>query len=492
MGRHKKTVLTSDGLDRRATGYYSTPKLVSKFISQVMLEINPNGDIVLDPCVGQGEMVDVFISAGKQIVGYDVINSAIDKPIHFIHKDFLMDYAERTSLPMFNFNEPLHYDYYIANPPYNCHESDYIRKNKSLLQSVFPEIGVANMYSMFISAMINLAKPDAVLGIITNDSFLTSRMHENLRKQILNSCQIRYLLLCPNDLFRDQGADVRTCILILMKNRSNKHTLTFTLDRPASTSDFYSNLKANKFDTVATHQLILQSQLDRSEFIIGCPESILTMFSNKRLGEIAKCITGISTGNDSEYLLKAKASENDVPFYKNPGKRKFWTDPDAFLPNNFMKIASKVPNFIVRNKSYLFKEGITCSSMGIPFSACYLPKGSTYGVNANVFCENREDIFWLIGYLNSNLVTYIVRGVLLRTNMITSGYVSRIPIPNFSCSAKEAISTLSKLAIESKAGKQEIERTIQQIDLIVYSECNIPILDQEKIQSFCGDLVTNT
>ena len=69
MGRHQKTVLDPNGIDRRETGYYSTPDFVSQYIAECLLQFNPNGKSVLDPCVGRGEMTLPFHTAGKRVIG---------------------------------------------------------------------------------------------------------------------------------------------------------------------------------------------------------------------------------------------------------------------------------------------------------------------------------------------------------------------------------------------------------------------------------------
>ncbi len=65
----------------------------------------------------------------------------------------------------------------------------------------------------------------------------------------------------------------------------------------------------------------MQNKKDNLEFLIECPEDIRSLFNNIRLGEKFKCVTGISTGNDKEFLSKEKKMNLLFLFYKNPGKR---------------------------------------------------------------------------------------------------------------------------------------------------------------------------
>ncbi len=79
------------------------------------------------------------------------------------------------------------YDYYIANPPYNCHEVNFIKENKKRLKNYFNEVGLHNMYSMFMSAIIDKAKNGAVIGLITNDSFLQRKIIRGLGIKFLGN-----------------------------------------------------------------------------------------------------------------------------------------------------------------------------------------------------------------------------------------------------------------------------------------------------------------
>ncbi len=211
----------------------------------------------------------------------------------------------------------------------------------------------------------------------------------------------------------------------------------------------------------------------------------------KRIGDTFKCVTGISTGNDKKYISTEKTDYFTMPFYKNPGTKRFrLNSPDGYLPRNFLEIEKQVKNFMVRNKALLFKEGIACSSMGVPFTAAYLPPNSTFGVNANIICEKHE-IWWLLSYLNSSLVTFFVRGVLLRSNMITSGYVSRIPLIEMSSEIKEIFAQIGLEAYEM-ATTESYKIFIGKIDDILFKYLNLSLESINTIKKFTKTLIRST
>ncbi|MEG0948705.1 MAG: N-6 DNA methylase [Anaerovoracaceae bacterium] len=458
----KEKILIEDGVDKREVGYYSTPSFITDYLTSVMLSINPNGKLVLDPAVGKEELIQPFYEKGMLIESFDIIKHTNYKYSNFTQKNFIDFYAEIIANRIFcNCTE---YDYIIANPPYNCHEISYIKENKKWLNSIF-SVGAYNMYSMFLSAMIDIAKEGCVIGVIISDSFLTSSVHSKLRDQIFSECTIHQLILCPTDLFWSQKADVRTCIMILQKGKSYQGKVKI-VNRPSDTEDLKQILINKMFKEVHVDSFRLSKKNNLNQILIDVDDSIINLFhSYPSLGEKFKCVTCISTGNDSKYLSKESRPGYTIPFYKNPASRKFNTSADAYLIDDYMEESLKVKDFMVRNKPFMSKEGIACSSMGLPFSAAYLPIDAVSGVNPTIFPPS-EDINWLLSYLNSSLVTYLVRGVLIRSNMVTSGYVNCIPLLNFT---EEQKSILSNIADNVRQLKKDVNTAIEEIDNIVFS-----------------------
>lgn len=144
--------------------------------------------------------------------------------------------------------------------------------------------------------------------------------------------------MCPRGLFHNQGADVRTSILILRKGKEYQEKIVVN-NRPKSIEEFkelLNGIKDNGNESLySLQEIVLQNKKDNLEFLIECPEDIRSLFNNIRLGEKFKCVTGISTGNDKEFLSKEKSNEFTIPFYKNPGKDKFYTDRVIYLHKDF-------------------------------------------------------------------------------------------------------------------------------------------------------------
>ena len=89
MARKKKEIFDNKGNDIRNLGYYSTPLEVSHYIQKSILEINPRIKSVLDPAVGNEELLDLFIDKKISIDSFDVARLKTKYKSRFTHSDFL-------------------------------------------------------------------------------------------------------------------------------------------------------------------------------------------------------------------------------------------------------------------------------------------------------------------------------------------------------------------------------------------------------------------
>lgn len=447
MGRRPKIVASANDIDRRELGYYSTPGFVAQFFADRMLQLRPDIRRVLDPCIGQGEFSTPFKAAGCHITGYDVVDMDPRGCDKFLNVDFLKVVMDCDPSSLFQTNSNPQIDAIIANPPYNCHEVEYIRTHKTLLIDRFGKSTALNMYALFIRAIIDHAPDGCLIGLVTHDSFLTATGHQELRRYILENCAIHNLHLCPTNLFLDQGADVRTCLLILEKTKRVAGLISVS-NRPQSSSEFKEILREGRFERCSMDKILLGSPRDSLEFTIGVPAEIRALFDGRRLSDIAPCVTGISTGDDKKYIRSEKSAEFGVPFYKNPASRRFYAEPDGYLCSNYEEVGKQVPNFMIRNKGLIFRGGISCSSMGVKFGATIRPELSACGVNPNVVVDG-DKRWWLLSFLNSRLCLYLTRGIIIRGNMITAGYAARIPVPKFDAATLESLSALGQAGFQA-------------------------------------------
>ncbi|WP_163527585.1 Eco57I restriction-modification methylase domain-containing protein [Halobacillus ihumii] len=475
---------------QRSMGKYETPLSTVEYMVKTVLQETkqtPQPPHILDPSTGDGVFVRALMETGANpsyIHAYDIDpNVSLDVPdVQFIHQDFL------TSKPQQAF------DAIIGNPPYkSIRQSDYFKKNKQDLEENFKEIGVHNMYTLFIYKGLQLLKEGGVLCMIVQDSFLTNVHYTKFRQYLIDHTEIIEIILAPRKLFHAGKADVRTAIITIRKGAPKSDHLMRLVDRLAT--EEYNSPPAERV------QYLRQSyfrMMPGFNFAINVPEEILSLFIKPEfiLADKVQGGTGISTGNDKQFLFRPWEVNVDheewIPFYKNGGIRDRWYyEPKYYIHKNWKKYSRAVPKFTVRNQKFFFREGITCSSMGIDFQASYLPKGSLFGVNTNLFTENEEELYYLLGLLNSNLTTYMLRKVLNRTNMITSGYVKKLPYIEPEPSLKSCISQQVKHIVSEKKKNLSYDSTIQQqnINNSIFDVYHISPSNRVHVNSFCEQLI---
>ncbi|MBO8172130.1 MAG: N-6 DNA methylase [Bacillaceae bacterium] len=479
---------------KRALGKYATPiKTVDYMVDKVLEHIaDINHPVILDPAVGDGVFVDRLIHKGIDpsfIHAFDIDPEVVEKNRHRLPlitiQDFLLADASQ-------------YDVIIGNPPYKSkRQSSYIKANRLRLEKQFAEIGVQNLYAMFIYQAFQQLKEGGLLCFIVQDSFLTNVYYTKFRRFLLDNSLIKEILLAPRDLFHHTDADVRTAILTLEKctgkeNEDMRRNNVMRLVDRLQDEDEYDHPPDNKVQLCRQNYFC---QMEHYNFFVNVPLSVIhtTLETPLKLGDVTEGGTGISTGHDARFLRKADdIPENEqgnwVPFYKNGGKKDAWYYETPYRIHKDWQTPSTIyRDFMARNASCYFREGITCSSMGIEFSAAYLPEGCLFGVNANLFTRNRDDLFYILAFLNSHLAKYILRAVFNRTNMITAGYVKRLPYIEPDRVIKQEVVRISKYLVEQRMKDREFPyaRYQKKIDRLFYEIYQIPEEDRPVIDVFC-------
>lgn len=422
-------IFTQEQLGKdRVNGFYETPLKTVEYICNNVLSSYRKGMKILDPAVGDGIFLSALHQAGishDDLYGFDIDEQKVDA----LRKKFPNVRVFDATYPF-----PETYDFIVGNPPYNGDESHYVRENRKRLKEQFKEIDAKNTYSMITYRAINALRENGIFSMILSDSFLTNSYYKSFRLFLLRNTQMHELLLAPWKLFHGRSADVRTCILTATKKMEGETISSKRTSMPpirlvdrVHTEDDY--LHPQRVEYIPQDEF---THYPNGAFLIGVSPQIRDMYlhPSARLGDIVMGGTGISTGNDKRFLRRREEVQNNkqwVPYFKNGARRAYYYRPEFFIERNYEKYQTSVANYLVRNEKFFFKEGITCSSVGVRFSAAYLPKNCLFGVNANFFFRDRETLFYTLGLLNTKLAWYFSRKVLIRTNHISANYLRLLP-----------------------------------------------------------------
>ncbi|UCG01159.1 MAG: Eco57I restriction-modification methylase domain-containing protein [Candidatus Heimdallarchaeota archaeon] len=461
----------------------------------LVLPFITNKSEILDPSAGDGIFIKALIDRGvntSQITGHDInsekIQSLLELGIHARCTDTLLE------------DYPLK-DIIIGNPPYKSRrKSIYMKINRKELEKRYYFIGLYNLYSLFIVNAIQHMKSKGILCFIVEDAFFTNRYYRRFREFILNNTYILEIKLAPWRLFHRSQADVRTAILTLKKKdqenyqeyHGDKKHIMRLIDRLASEKEYKNPPKVQNVPQIEYRKM------PDHKFFVGVPLSIIRLIQNPpaRFGDIAKGGTGISTGNDDKYLRPALEVESDpeswVGFYKSGQRTPYYYKTPYFIEKNYQKNAEADPkNFLVRNEQFYFKEGITCSSVGRKFSAAYLPPGNLFGVNANFFFDNEDDLYYSLGYLNSKLVQYLARKVIHRSNIIATSFLKEMPFRTPSIEQKSEVIAIVKDIINSLKNNPNYNFVpeAERIDEIIFNLYGISNKLKREITGFCEKII---
>ncbi len=479
----------------RQKGVYKTPYNTALHMVDLVLPFITAKSKILDPSAGDGIFIQALIDRQvntSQITAHDINNekvqSLLELGIQCKCTDTLLE------------DYPLK-DIIIGNPPYKSRrKSIYIQSHRKELERRYSFVGLYNLYSLFVVNAIQHLISGGILCFIVEDAFFTNRYYQRFREFILNNSYILEIKLAPWRLFHGSHADVRTTIILLKKkiqtevlgNNEDKKHLMRLIDRLASEEEY-----ENPNNVYYVPQIEYRKMPDM-KFFVGVPLSIIRMIQNPpaRFGDIAKGGTGISTGNDEKYLRPALEVESDtdswVGFYKSGHRTPYYYRTPYFIEKNYQKNAKADPkNFLVRNEQFYFKEGITCSSVGRKFSAAYMPPGNLFGVNANFFFDDEEDLYYFLGFLNSKLVQYLARKVIHRSNIIATSFLKEIPFIMPSIDQKKEVIDIVKNIVKSLMNnpKYEFIPEAERIDEIIFDLYGISNKIKREITGFCAKII---
>lgn len=476
---HNRTV-------NRTIGAYYTPELTTKYMVEQTIPYITKKSKILDPACGDGIFLKEYLKHGisrKQLYAYD-----IDSKIKTIVRDYTNNIKITDSLKNLNGE----YDVIIGNPPYSSNECDYIKKNREYLREIYYPIPPSNLYSLFLLNSIRHLKDGGILCFLVLDSFISNVYYKPLRDILLKDCKIKQIILAPRTLFHKSNADVRTAILLIQKcsdsEKRSKNTIKL-IDRVEDESEYWN--KSN----VCNVQQSEFNKMSEYGFFINIPKNIIRLIVNskKRLGDVLDGGTGISTGNDSIFLRKrehVKDNNKWVGYYKNGIRSPYYYKPTMFIEKNYKKNVRNASNYMIRNEKYFFREGITCSSVGVGFSAGYMPKNNLFGVNANFFTKNKLDLFYCLGLLNSQIAKYILKAVLNRTNNISSMYIKSLPYKEPEPQIKKHISAIVKNIVKNKQKNPNYDISEKQkyLDDLFYATYKISKKQQKIIEQFVNNI----
>lgn len=381
----------------------------------------------------------------------------------------------------------INFDYIEGNPPFGGSFDEKVGIKLDKLYGKYSNIKIKKeTYSFFTHRCINLLKSDGELGFICSDTFMTIPTMKGIRKILMDNNT--YVETIHN--FSDE-TDYPMVYFNLKKIKNSPNSITINnkivsnqlINLTENLSFLIDNEYKNYFSkntlskyiicssgmTVGKNELFIKNLVNGkiletfSYKILKEPKVIEKEKARARLGNVSKKNIEDVNNGVLENVLNISTLDNPIyidipnknykPYNKASSKRYFdnatnyiYWENDGEAVYTYKKTG---PWYLhgVGGKKFFNKEGLTWRLISNDIRCRYLPKGyildsgSPVGILKSTI--DNDELYFIIGWLNTNLATKILKTIINHTRNIQSKDIEKLPYPWW-------VSEIDKKAIISK------------------------------------------
>jgi len=316
------------------------------------------------------------------------------------------------------------YDVVITNPPY-LNTRNLKKDLKIIFKKLYP-LSHLDYCMMFLEKSLSFLKRKGYAALITMQSFMFLISYTKLRAKFLDNANIEKVIHLGKRAFSDNTGAVLQTILIVFKKINLKdrihESIFFDLTSFDTTNKKIENLINHNHRYIVNQKIF--KNIQNYPFAYNISHTILDVFDRSDIFiNIAPPKTGISTSDNDRFLRywweinnKKIAKYGTIEkkkwhFYAKGGVYNKWYGNLSYLINweNNGKELKDFASHYPRNEKYYFLEGLTYTLVGGKFNARYLPQNCLFDLGGpSSFPSNPSEIFFILGYLNSSFVNYIL------------------------------------------------------------------------------------
>jgi hypothetical protein len=355
------------------------------------------------------------------------------------------------------FCKPTHCYYIIANPPYGAWQ-EYAKRKE--LKQLYPGLYVRETYGLFLYQALRLLKPGGRLVFIIPDTYLNLHMHKPLRHAILTQSCVEEIALFPSSFFPGVSFGYSNLSIVTLHRSTVEEAI---LENKLRVTWGYETVDQLQAQPASLHRMEIPQRnlldaIDHALFVTDKPQySSLILGANKRIGDIASCVTGIYSGNDKSFLRVLSheirngakylpvsqdsvyrggtpsldgltKSECFVPIVKGGGVR--FIKPDLwFLDWSADAVrhykTDKKARF--QNSQFYFRTGIAIPMVSSNNVTAALIQSRLFDQSiVGVFPNDNRYLHYLLGFFNTDLCTTLLRIINPSANN-SANYVKKLP-----------------------------------------------------------------
>lgn len=337
----------------------------------------------------------------------------------------------------------------VANPPY-MGSGNMGNELKEFVNDHYKD-GKADLFAAFMLRNLQLIQPNALLGMITMQSWMFLSSFEGLRKSLLANNAIETMAHLGSGAFDSIGGEVvsTTAFTIRRHQASEKGTYLRLVDvqgddnqahacSEALGSPLRGELSAQPAEGNANALLFTVNQHDfaqipGSPIVYDLPSNIVRLFSDaERFDSVADSRRGESTGDNARFVRDWSEVSLDEIGFNRMSQEEFRSNPSGWAPFNkggsYRKWYGNQESIITyddANYKVLLTMGNHLPSRQLYFRECisfskvtsgspafrYYPEGSVFSDAGSCVFSDSLKLNHLIGFLNSSTCQLLLSSI---------------------------------------------------------------------------------
>jgi hypothetical protein len=371
------------------------------------------------------------------------------------------------------------YDVVISNPPY-LNSAKMGDNLKNYLKDNYH--GYRDIYASFIERSINFVREDNYISLLTPETYMYLDSFKDLRPLILEKTNI-----VESAHYSHRDTDYMNISTILRPSDTNNVSRFIRLINSNEKRDSLNNItKSHKNDSLTDRTYDIDQEMfnniKNKPFVYWFGSSVISAFEEGTpLNEVVDSQSGLKSGNNKKFLFKyweidsdkigekyrpVAHSENSIGYHDQTSFVVEWV-------NNGENIEiygdENGHQYYFGDKTQLSNESVGFQVNSKYFISRYIPDDHI-PINQLyvVIPEEKEDILYMNGLLNSSLIKYIINGFNPSANF-TQGDVFRLPY-KYEKEADQKISELVEIIIRRIDEMAKLDETNLEFDPMRFFE----------------------
>ncbi len=280
---------------------FYTPAEVAQAISDSFSRAGIKINTFLDPSAGTGKFTEAFAGKGVNTsvcFEPDLLTAKILKALH-PDKKIINDGFEKLPADYENYfdiissNIPFG-DYAVFDPAFKQEDKARYSASKSI-------------HSYFFVKAVDAAREGGIIAFITSQGLMDSPQNENIRRLLMENCNLVSAIRLPNNLFTDSsGIRIGSDLIVLQKNTS-KQELNAREQSFIGTRSFSNGIKVNNYYMDFSHIVHTEPKVGKNPYN-GQPA--MEFYHDGGMAVIGADLSGKLTGDCNLFLNQDLYNKN--------------------------------------------------------------------------------------------------------------------------------------------------------------------------------------